>query len=74
MDSSDVGGQPVINDRLLSNTSAVVPYLSRTLFMESSELFSHREHQEPVPDPDRSIEPELIFSDRPMPPADAQSS
>ena len=46
--------------------------------MESSELFSHREHQEPVPDVVRSIEPELVFSDRPsdrpQPRADAQSS
>ena len=72
--------QPAINDRLLSNTSAVVPYLSRALFMESSELFSHPEQQEPMPDAEGPMEPpsELVFSDqpsdRPMPRADAQSS
>ncbi len=48
--------------------------------MESSELFSHPEQQEPMPDAEGPMEPpsELVFSDqpsdRPMPRADAQSS
>lgn len=46
--------------------------------MHSSELFSHREHQQTTPDAEHSIDPDLIFShrlsDRPIPHADAQPS
>ena len=61
----DVGGQPVINRRLLSTTCAVVAPLKDSL-MESSELFSHTERQDPVPVTPNLTEPaaELIFSDR----------
>lgn len=78
-DTLDVGGQPVMNRRLLSTTCAVVAPLKDSL-MESSELFSHTERQDPVSVTPNLTEPSaaLIFSDRasgePGPRADAQSS